>query len=167
MEEPSRTLRKRILNISSVPTAKSDPAGIDIPAVATVVVTSEHPSHPIDYVFDDYDQAGARHWVAAKPGEQCVIIDFDTPQTIHQIALTIDEKEVQRLQELTVSVSSDGGRSYREVVRQEYNFSPPGTTREYENWTMPPTRVSHLRLQIKPDKGGKPCYATLTSLILH
>ena len=64
-----------------------------------------------------------------------------------------------RTQELQLAVSSDGGTTYREVIRQEYNFSPPGTTFEREDWAVPASGVTHLRLQIRPDKGGKPCRA--------
>ena len=53
------------------------------------------------------------------------------------------------------------------MLRQEYNFSPPGTTFEREDWAVTAAGVTHLRLQIKPDKGGKPCRATLTSLVLR
>lgn len=167
MEEPPRTLRKRIVNTVRAPAVGPDQRAIDITAVATVIVTSEDPAHPIDHVFNTHDQTGTRRWVAATPGEQSVIIDFDTPQTIRQIALAIEERNVQRSQELTISISSDGGQSYQELIRQEYNFSPPGTTWERETWSVPATRVSHLCLQIKPDKGGKPCYATLTSLVIR
>jgi hypothetical protein len=73
---------------------------------------------------------------------------------------------VTRTQELAMSVSNDGGQTYRELVRQEYNFSP-GTTLEREEWTIRADGVSHLRLKIKPDKGGKPCRATLTTLALE
>ena len=61
----------------------------------------------------------------------------------------------------------DGGRTYGEVLRQEYHFSPPGTTFERENWEVRVEAVTHLRLVIKPDKGGKPCRATITSLVLR
>jgi hypothetical protein len=167
MEELQRTLRKRIINTGGASVSGADSGSIDIPAVATVIVTSEDPAHPIDHIFNNHDHIGARRWVAANTGEQCVIFDFDTPQPIHQIAVAIEEREVQRSQELTISISSDGGQSYQELIRQEYNFSPPGTTWERETWSLPATRVSHLRLQIKPDKGGKLCHATLTSLILR
>jgi len=64
-------------------------------------------------------------------------------------------------------LSCDGGRTYRELLRQEYNFSPPGTTFEREKWTVSAEGVTHLRLVIKPDKGDKPCRATLTSFVLR
>lgn len=167
MEEPPRTLHKRIINTAGAPVAGPDQAGIDITAIATVIVTSEDPAHPIDNVFNNDDQTGTRRWVAANPGEQCLILDFDTPQTIRQIVLAIEEREVQRTQELTISISFANEQGYQELIRQEYNFSPPGTTWERETWSVLAKRVTHLRLQIKPDKGGKPCHATLTSLLLR
>jgi hypothetical protein len=67
---------------------------------------------------------------------------------------------------LQLSLSSDGGRTYRKLLRKEYNFSPPGTAFEREDWAISAQGVTHLRLGIKPDKGGNPCRATLTSLVL-
>jgi hypothetical protein len=167
MEEPSRTLHKRIINLADAPEVESDVGAIDITAVTTVIVTSEDPAHPIDHIFNYEDHTNSGRWVAATPGEQCLILDFDTPQTIRQIVLAIEEREVQRTQELTIAISLDGGRSYQELIRQEYNFSPPGTTWERETWTVLAERVTHLRLKITPDKGGKPCHATVTSLLLR
>lgn len=170
MEELPRTLSKRIINTADVPTAgdnQATPAAIDITAVATVIITSEHPDHPIDNIFNNPDQTGGRRWVAAEPGEQWLILDFDTPQSIYQIVLAIEEREEQRTQELAISISRDGGHSYHEVIRQEYNFSPPGTTCEQETWSVATKPVTHLRLQITPDKSGKPCRATLCSLLLR
>lgn len=142
------------------------PGEIDIAATATVQMTSEDPAHPIDNVFDHRRGPGGSRWVADEPGEQTLWLAFDTPQTMHQIILEIEELEVSRTQELWLSVSHDGGQSYRELRRQEYNFSPPGTTFEREDWTGLAEGVTHLQLWIKPDKGGKPCRATLTALVL-
>lgn len=167
MAEHSRILRKRIVNPAYAPATEHDQAALDITAIATVIVTSEDPTHPIDNVFNNRHEPKTSRWIAADIGEQCLILDFDHPQTIRQIALEIEEPEVQRSQELTISISSDGGRTYRELIRQEFNFSPSGTTWERETWSVSAERVSHLRLQIKPDKGGIPCRATLTSLMLH
>jgi hypothetical protein len=57
-------------------------------------------------------------------------------------------------------------RVYREVLRQEYNFSPTGATFEREDWEVPARGVTHLRLVIRPDKGGNLFRATITSLAL-
>jgi hypothetical protein len=85
---------------------------------------------------------------------------------LHQLVLDIEEPEVSRTQILWISVSSDGGRSYRELIRQEYNFSPPGTTYEYEMWTIDAPHTTHLAITILPDKGGQPAYVSVTSVIL-
>jgi hypothetical protein len=139
---------------------------IDIATVATVQVTSESPEHPIDHAFDEHRGQGGTQWVAGELGEQTVILAFDAPQTINQILLEVEELEVARTQELHLSLSCDGGRTYRELLRQEFNFSPAGTTFEREKWAVSAQGVTHLRLVIKPDKGDKPCRATLTSLVL-
>lgn len=159
-------LRKQILKATSSATTPTSDA-IDIIAVATVLVTSEHPGHPIDYAFDDSRGPGGSRWVAGEPGEQTVILAFDHPQAIRRVSLEVEEPEVACTQELQLAVSTDGGRTYRELLRQEYNFSPPGTTFEREDWAVNSDAVTHLRLVIRPDKGGKPCRATITSLVLR
>ena len=80
--------------------------------------------------------------------------------------MEVEELEVSRTRELRLSVSHDGGQTYREMRRQEYTFSPPGTTFERENWAVLAEGVTHLQLWMKPDKGGKSCRATLTALVL-
>jgi hypothetical protein len=126
-------LRKQILTVRPT-TPPSQPDAIDIAAAATVLVTSEAADHPIDNVFDTQRGPGGSRWLANEPGEQVLMLVFDTPQTIRHISLEIEEREVSRAQELQWSVSCDEGQSYREVLRQEYNFSPPGTTFEKEEW---------------------------------
>src|SRR3954463_14269189 len=159
-------LRKQIINVP--PKAQAPmPGEIDIAAVATVLVTSEDDEHPVNHAFDGNHGPGGSRWVAGEPGEQTLILAFDAPQTIHRIALEIEEPDVARTQELQLAVSTDGGRAYREVLRQEYNFGPPGTTFEREDWAVPAGGVTHLRLMIRPDKGAKPCRATITSLVLR
>jgi hypothetical protein len=163
--EEGNMLRKQVIQaISSAPIPTSD--AIDIVAVATVLVTSEDPGHPIDHAFDDRRGPGGSRWIAGEPGEQTVILAFDSPQVIRRVALEVEEPEVARTQELHLALSTDGGRTYRELLRQEYNFNPPGTTFEREDWAVNSDAVTHLRLVIKPDKGGKPCRATITSLVV-
>jgi hypothetical protein len=139
---------------------------IPIANVATVQVTSEEADHPIDNAFDHNGGPGGSRWIAGEAGEQTVTLLFDTPQTIRKIGVEVEELAVSRTQELCVSVSSDGGRTYRELVRQEFNFSPPGTSFEREAWSTSAGAVTHLRLEIKPDKGRRVGRATLTSLTL-
>jgi hypothetical protein len=158
-------LRKQILHTGSVKPAYHD--GISIQDVATVFVTSEAVDHPVDHICDGHHGRGATRWIAGEPGEQVIVLAFDSPQDLHKVSLEIEEPNVSRTQELTLALSFDGGQTYREVLRQEYNFSPPGTTFERETWVVPARAVTHLRLCIKPDKSNHPAYATITSLVLQ
>ena len=159
-------LRKRIIEAASARPVTM-PDEIDIAAVATVLVTSEAPEHPVDYAFDRHRGPGGTRWVASQAGEQEVILAFDAPQSIRRVALEVEETGVARTQDLLLAAPRDGGQTYPELVRQEYNFSPPGTTLEREDWEVRAEGVTHLRLVITPDKGGKPCRATITSLAVR
>ncbi len=159
-------MRKQILQSNSATTAPS-PGELDIAALATVAVTSETPDHPVENAFDNQREPGGSRWIAATPGEQTLILAFDAPQNIRQVMLEVEENHDSRTQELQLGVSHDGGNTYRELLRQEFNFSPSSTTFEREEWTVASEQVTHLRLCIKPDKGGRPCRASLTTLSLR
>jgi hypothetical protein len=161
-----RTMLRKLIIKPHPATQVSTSGEIDIAEVATVLVTSEAPDHPIDLAFDYHRGPGGTRWIAGEMGEQSVILAFDAPQTINKIILEVEEPDGARTQELQLSLSCDGGKTYRELLRQEFNFSPPGTTFEPEKWKISAQEVTHLRLVIKPDKGDKPCWATLTSLVL-
>lgn len=165
-------MRKKILEPDrEVPSAVGaydrDGTELDLHRLATVLVSSEASEFPVDNAFDDQRGRGASRWVAAETGEQTLILELDAPQRIRRVELEVEETEVARTQELTLAASSDGGRSYRELVRQEYCFSPPGTTFERESWSFELEGVTHLRLRLWPDKGGRPCRASVTSLVVR
>jgi hypothetical protein len=158
-------LRKHLL--TDAPEGRGTRFGAkDIAALATVWVTSEAADAPIENAFDSHHGPGGSRWVADAPGTQRLILAFDAPQTLRTLRLEIEEREVHRTQDLQVAISRDGGHTYQELLRQEYTFSPPGTTFEREEWSVPAEGVTHLQLVITPDKGGIPCYATLTTLAL-
>src|SRR5438093_6422075 len=157
-------LRKQILPSPLIPSSRR---GKDVACVATVFVTSEDPDHPIDYAFDGRRGPDGSRWIAGNVGEQTLILAFDAPQTIYKVVVDIDEPDVARTQEIDLSISDDGGQTYREILRQEYNFSPPNTTREHEEWSINADPISHLRLRIKPDKGANIGRATLTTLAIE
>jgi hypothetical protein len=155
-------VRKHILRHQPIPNASEIP----VSSIATVFVTSEDAEHPIEHAFDDHRGPAGTRWIAEQPGEQTIALAFDTPQTIHRVVLEIEEHEVSRTQELDVSVSRDGGLHYQELRRQEFNFSPDGTTFEREDWVIAESNVTHLRIRIRPDKGSRACRASVTSLVL-
>jgi hypothetical protein len=162
-------LRKQLIPSSDRGAAggqrKSQPTGAkDIPALATVLVTSESSDHPVDNLFDGRDGPGGSRWMASADGEQAVVLAFDAPQTIRAVSLEAEEPHASRTQELCLSLSRDGGQTYRDVLRQEFTFSPGGATFEREDWRVPADGVTHVRVAIRPDKGSAPGRATLTSL---
>jgi hypothetical protein len=61
---------------------------------------------------------------------------FDQPLKVKRISLVFEETENARTQEFVLRWSSDLGRSFREIVRQQWNFSPPGTAREVEDYLV-------------------------------
>ena len=159
-------LRKQIIKPHPA-TPDATTGEIDIAAVATVLVTSESPEHPIDHAFDDHRGPGGTRWIAGEPGEQTVILAFDAPQTINQILLEVEELEVPRTQELHWSFCAMEEGHTGNCCGRNSTSAQPGTTFEREDWAVSAQGVTHLRLVIKPDKGGKPCRATLTSLVLR
>lgn len=158
-------MRKEILG-SDETRAKAATGELAVADLARVQVSSELPEHPVEHAFDGQRGPGGSRWVAATPGEQTVVLVFDAPQAVRMVALEIDEREESRTQELQLAVSRDGGENYQEIVRQEFNFSPGGAMFEKEEWQIGGEPVTHLRLKIKPDKGGQYGRASLTSLML-
>jgi hypothetical protein len=160
-------MRKRTLTPGQEGATAPGAGDIDIRAVATASLTSEAGDHPIENAFDGRRGPGATRWLAAEPGPQTLILDFDAPLSLRQVELEVEETAVPRTQELIVWVSVDGSASYRELVRQEYNFSPPGTTFEWESWSVVVDGMTQLKLEIVPDKSGRPARASLTALVLR
>jgi hypothetical protein len=62
--------------------------------------------------------------------------------------------------------SSDGGSSFREIVRQQWNFSPPQMIREVEEYQVKLSNVTVLELIIVPNMSGGSARASLKNLRL-
>ena len=139
---------------------------IPILSAATVLVSSEAEGHPIANAFDDTRGPGATQWIAGETGEQKLIIAFHQIQTIRRVTMEVEERESSRTQEVHLAVSSNGGETYRELLRQEFTFNPDTTTWECEDWAVAEFNVTHVKLSIRPDKGRHDCIAKLTSLVL-
>lgn len=149
-------MRKRII-ADPVPSEDRPRRGwLDLAAIASVEVTSENPAYPVEAAF--VDGAG---WRAAGPGAQTLRLVFDTPTRVTRVRLTFHETEAARTQEFVLRWSADGGRSYREVVRQQYTFSPPGTTVEVEDYRAELDSVTALELRLVPDIGGGEAVASV------
>ena len=137
---------------------------VSLAALSEVQASSEAVGHPILLAFDEGMGPGATYWKAGDPGQQTITVTFREPCTLSQVTMEVEEREVARTQEVQLALSTDGGSNYRELIRQEFNFSPDGASWEHESWAVPQYQVTHVRLVIKPDKGRVDVYATLTSL---
>ena len=107
-----------------------------------------------------------RGWRAADPGTQTIRLIFDQPQRLGRISLVFEENEIKRTQEFVLRWSPDGGRSFRDIVRQQWNFSPPDTVREVEEYQVELSDVTALELIIVPNNSGGAARASLKSLRL-
>jgi hypothetical protein len=105
-----------------------------------------------------------RGWRAADSGTQTIRLIFDEPQRLTRIALVFEETETERTQEFALRWSPDGGRSFRDIVRQQWNFSPPKTIREVEECQVDLSGVTVLKLVIVPDISRGAARASLKSL---
>jgi hypothetical protein len=124
---------------------------LDVEQVAEAELTSEDAAHPIESALRPGEGPG---WLAAEAGTQVIRLHFDVPQHFRRIRLVFHERDAARTQEFALRWSADRGQSYRELVRQQFNFSPPGTTLEIEDYAVDLGGVSSLELSIVPNLGG-------------
>jgi len=73
---------------------------------------------------------------------------------------------LSRTQEFALRCSSNDETSHREIVRQQYNFSPPDTTTEREDYSVDLDSVTNLELLIIPDISGGHARASLANCAL-
>jgi hypothetical protein len=156
-------MRKRLISAIPHERVPSDSGGLDLAKLGTVEITSEDEANPIECALQQGEALG---WRAAESGPQIIRLLFDQPQKLKRIWLVFEESEIQRTQEFVLRWSPDHGRSFQEIVRQQWNFSPPGTVRETEDYTVDLSDVTVLELRILPDQSGGEARASLASLRL-
>jgi hypothetical protein len=156
-------MRKRLISPIPQDAPTLDEGWLDLDDAAVVEVTSEERDYPVDSALVAGETRG---WRAADSGTQTVRLIFDEPQRLTRIALVFEETETERTQEFVLRWSPDGGRSFREIVRQQWNFSPPKTTREVEEHQVELSDVTVLELVIVPDISRGAARASLKSLRL-
>jgi XRCC1 N terminal domain len=156
-------MRKRFITPTSESIRTGGEVWLDVERTAVVEVTSEEETFPVESVFNSGD---ARGWRAARPGSQTIRLVFDQPQTLKHISLVFEESENARTQEFVLRWSSETGTSFREIVRQQWNFGPPSSVREVEEYQVDLSAVGVLELIINPSIGGGDARASLKSLRL-
>lgn len=158
-------MRKSIVSPSPVATTPIQDHWRDLERIARVEITSEDPAFPIEHALGKTPTTG---WRAARTGPQIIRLHFDEPLTIRRIHLHFIDATAERLQEFAVYAGT--GTELREVLRQQFTFSPGGATEEIEDYPVSLNGVTVLELKIDPDRSHDPNlsqnFATLQRLRL-
>ena len=154
-------MRKWITSQDPHHVAPVDQSWLDLQRLAQVELTSEDAAYPIETALVPGAGPG---WRAVQAGEQTIRLVFDELQRIRHIQLLFQEDQQARTQEFVLRWSPDGGQSYREILRQQYTFSPPGMTREFEDYAVDLAGVTALELSIVPDISGGDARASIAQL---
>jgi hypothetical protein len=152
-------MRKSIAPLSKASTTAPTADGwLDLQQIASAEISSEDPLHP----FENALQAGGG-WRAADPGPQVIRLNFDAPQSIRRIRVEFREQHRERAQEFALFATSAANQR-REIVRQQWTFSPGGSTTEVEDYSVDLPATLSLELQIDPGRHDKSAIATLESI---
>jgi hypothetical protein len=153
-------MRKRLIPETLETVRSSVEDWLDVERTAVVEVTSEDKDYPVESALSLAEASG---WRAATPGVQTIRLVFDQPQRLKRISLVFEENEMGRTQEFVLRWTSAAGDSFREIVRQQWNFSPPKTVREREEYQVELSNVTVLELIIVPNISGGLARASLKS----
>lgn len=148
-------MRKQVIGKEDSKVKQAEQDWLDLESLAQVEMTSEDEAHPIEAALGT-----GLGWRAAEPGRQTIRLMFDEPRAIRHIRLVFEEQH-ERTQEFVLRWSSDGGQSYHDIARQQYNFSSPDATREQEDFHVELNAVTSLELSIVPNISGGDARASL------
>src|SRR6266571_3460772 len=126
-------MRKRLVTPTPATIQARMESRFDLECAAAVEVTSEDQDFPIESSLSIEPGQG---WRADEPGAQTIRLVFDEPQELKRISLVFEEDEVVRTQEFVLRASSNPGGPFQEIVRQQWNFSAPSSTREVEDFRV-------------------------------
>ncbi|MFZ0631326.1 MAG: hypothetical protein WAM56_08575 [Acidobacteriaceae bacterium] len=152
-------MRKAILSHATPDPRPALDTWLDLERIASAEISSEDPSHPFENALRGLDKGG---WRAASPGPQVIRIHFDEPCSVRRIRLQFSERG-QRSQEFCLSVIHVENQR-RLIARQQWNFSPGGSTCEIEDYAVNLPNVAALELQIDPGRHDRQAVAALHSL---
>ncbi|HEX3372662.1 MAG TPA: hypothetical protein VHS13_00560 [Edaphobacter sp.] len=158
-------MRKSIVSPSAAATTPISEVWRDLERIARVEISSEDEQFPIENAVGKKETTG---WRAAETGPQLIRLQFDEPQNIKRLRLRFVERAAERTQEFAVFAGA--GPQLKEIVRQQWTFSPYGSTEETEDYTVNLSGITTLELRIDPDRSNDPKqsreYASLQSLRL-
>lgn len=162
-------MRKAIIasdGYSTLDASASEQTWLDLGHLARVEISSEDAQYPVEQalVLKKAGPAPATlGWRAELLGPQTLKLRFDEPQTVRRVLLHFRETEQERSQEFSLHATLADGR-IQELVRQQWSFSPRGSTDQQENYVVNLEKVTTLTLWIDPDRGRNRYPATLVSM---
>jgi hypothetical protein len=158
-------MRKSIVSPSTTTATPIGEVWRDLERIARVEISSEDDQFPIEQALGRKVTTG---WRAAETGPQLIRLHFDEPLSIKRLQLHFVDRTSDRSQEFAVYAGS--GSELQEIVRQQWTFSPNGSTEQVEDYTVSLSGITTLELKIDPDRSHDPKqsknYASLQSLKL-
>jgi hypothetical protein len=158
-------MRKSIVSPSTTTASPISDLWRDLERIARVEISSEDEKFPIEQALGKKATTG---WRAATTGPQLIRLHFDEPLTIKRLQLHFVDKISERSQEFALYAGA--GAELKEIVRQQWTFSPSGSTEEIEDYAENLSGITTLELRIDPDRSHDPKaskeYASLQSLKL-
>jgi hypothetical protein len=133
---------------------------LDLENIAVAELSSEDPEHPFEAALRADSEDG---WRAAVSGPQLLRLRFDSPQPVRRIRLQFREEAVSRSQEIALFATSNTFQR-KELVRQQWTFSPQGSTTESEDYFFDLREVTMLELEIDPGRHDKQVFASMQSI---
>ncbi|MGA8529650.1 MAG: hypothetical protein WB622_08045 [Acidobacteriaceae bacterium] len=154
-------MRKAVLSHATPDPRPALDNWLDLERVASAEISSEDPSHPFENALRGH---GNGCWRAASPGPQVIRLRFDEPRPLRRIRLEFSERQ-QRSQEFCLS-AIDAANQRRLIARQQWNFSPGGSTLEVEDYSVNLLEIAAIELEIDPGRHDRQAFATLQSLAI-
>ena len=147
-------MRKSIVSPSAVTATPISDLWRDLERIARVEISSEDEQFPIEHALGKKETTG---WRAAGTGPQLI-----------RLRLHFLDRAAERSQEFAVFAGT--GSELKEVVRQQWSFSPNGSTEEIEDYAVNLSGITTLEVRIDPDRSHDPKqsqnYASLQRLKL-
>jgi hypothetical protein len=150
-------MRKRIISAGVDDAEAGTSPWLALAPLAQVEVSSEASHFPIEAALEPGHLGG---WRAATPGAQTIRLFFDTPTPLRRVRLRFQEDTIARTQEFVLRWSGNG-LWFREIVRQQWTFSPAGGTVQSEDYRVELEGVRAIELAIVPDISGGSAHASL------
>jgi hypothetical protein len=156
-------MRKRIIAHHRPSHPEANRKWLDLEKAASVEVTSEDDGYPVEGALLE---GGQRGWRAGEPGTQTIRLTFDQPLAIRTVRLVFKEERSPRTQEFVLRWLPHGTDTWKEIVRQQWNFSPPDAVEECEEYQTELASAAAVELRITPDISHSEVRASLEKLQL-